>query len=1063
MYLYQSNHLELLFSQLATILAEPLNNDPFATEIIVVQNQGMAKWVNQQIALSHGIAANLDFPLPARFIWDIFQCQLGALPEQSSFERSIFLWRLFTLLPDVVDRPQFKALRGYLEDDADKIKRYQLALTLSDLYDQYLVYRPDMLAQWEQGLDEHWQAILWRQLIAETDDVHRGTLFQQFRESTDQPQTTNTLLPERICLFGINSLAPAYLEVVARVSRQTTVHMFHLSPCRHYWGDLVSAQQLAKIRKKWQPAHAEKISPYYEPGNPLLASLGTAGQEFFRQLIEYDPEDKALYADNNDAFLLGHLQNDILHLKDRTTRENELLPLNTEDHSVQFHCCHSPLREVQVLHDRLLDMFSQLPDLRPADILVMAPDIEQYTPAIRGIFGAADSSKRIPWSISDQSTMQERPLARTFLDLLGLLDSRFTAPEIMNLLEAPTVQERFGLDQVTLPRLRQWIKESGIRWGLDDEQRHHLNLPGDENHSWQFGLDRLLLGYLMGREQVILQQIVTYPDLGEDDIEPLGSLTAVTAALKDWYSRTRVPLPLKVWGQNLHCLLDDFFAPDFDVEGLRILREAIIDLEEQATLAGCSEEVDLGLVTQYFENRLSQPAGGQAFLTGRATFCNMVPMRSIPFRVICLLGMNDLAFPRSQRPAAFDLIAATPLLGDRCRRSDDRYLFLEALLSTRDLLYISWVGRDLHDNTLLPPSVVVSELMDYIDRGFKTTTQPSSVTLLTEHPLQPFSSKCFDGTPIKASYAEEWLPVNTTNAPSPFLATPLHQEDTKQPDIDIVHLVRFWRHPVRYFLQQQLGVQLYEKDNTLEDAEPFTLDGLEKFHLGQFTANQFIQGDSTARVFELCNGIGLLPQGGFGLNQYQTISTQSLQIIETLQPLMTQPLEPLAIDLTINGCRLKGRLTNLYTSGRITWRSSSLKAATLIELWIYHLLLNLTAHSTLPAVTIHAEKNHAITLAPVKDPAPQMAQLVAGYLQGLCEPLPFYPQTSLAWAQAKPGNEQRDALRQWQGNMYLPGEQEDPAYQIALATSDPFPPRFIELAQLFLPLLEQMEDFNAPA
>ncbi len=473
MYIYQSNRLETLCDGLYQVLATPLT-DPLKPEIIVVQNPGMARWLSQHIAEQTGIAAHLHFPLPATFIWDIFSSTLGKLPDLSLFSRDVLLWRILSALDQLLSEPSMAEIAAYLHDDPDASKRFQLAGKITDLFDQYLVYRPDMLLKWEQGTDTHWQAVLWRRLT-DTDSMHRAALLEQFITAGKKEQLQTKNLPERVCLFGINSLAPSALAVIAAISKFTQVHIFHLSPCRQAWDDILPERLLAMKRQSWRNQGLDDISEYFSSGNPLLASMGAMGQEFFSLLMELNPVEVDLYTQPKTDSLLNVIQGDILDLHDRS--KDVLLPFNADDPSIRFHNCHSPMREVQVLHDRLLDLFTADPDLKPKDILVMAPDINAYAPLVSGVFGSARDHLRIPWSIADRSAHTEQPVIDAFLGLLELMAGRFTAPEVVALLENRALLQKFDLLEDDIPALRTAVQQAGIRWGLNQQQRKAWTTP----------------------------------------------------------------------------------------------------------------------------------------------------------------------------------------------------------------------------------------------------------------------------------------------------------------------------------------------------------------------------------------------------------------------------------------------------------------------------------------------------------------------------------------------------------------------------------------------------------
>jgi exodeoxyribonuclease V gamma subunit len=1024
----------------------------------------MARWLSQHIALQTGIAANLAFPLPATFFWDIFAHTLNDLPDLSAFDRNILLWRVLAELEDLTAAPAMEEIGTYLQDDEDGSKKFQLASKITDLFDQYLVYRPDMLLEWEKGSDNHWQAELWRKLTA-GDSIHRATLLKRFSDAAASGKLQTDNLPKRIAFFGINSLAPAYLEIINQIGDLTDIHMFQLSPCRQAWDDILPERLLAMKRQTWRLQGLDDISSYFTSGNPLLASMGATGREFFCQLMQLDPLETDLYEQPGTPSLLGTIQADILDLRDRSLEPATLL--DPDDDSIRFHCCHSPMREVQVLHDRLLDLFAADPDLKPADILVMAPDIDLYAPAVAGVFGAVPDKLRIPWSIADRSLRGRQPVIDSFSGLLELVTSRFTAPEVMVLLENPAILQKFAVSKNDLPAIRRHIKNAGIRWGLDRQQREQQGMADSADHTWEFGIERLLLGAVTGPLSAPFQDIMPCSGMINNTGPWLGGLTAFIRELQQLQRRLHNRYSPTEWSAILLHILTDFFDPADsiqDQEGLLMLRETINDFADYCVQAEFNTPVSLSLIRHHFARLLVEPAGGQAFLSGRVTFCNMVPMRSLPFKVIVLLGMNDKDYPRSQRPPAFDLIAQKMRLGDRSRRDDDRYLFLEALLSARNHLVLSWVGRDLQQNSPLPPSVVVAELRDYINRSRQTDTEQTASELLTvEYPLQPFSRHCFDGSPNIGSYTEAWLPAAGLQDDEIFISNPLADPDPNPQKVVIEQLVRFWNHPVKFFLTHRLGLRLYEDDDLLPESEPFQLDGLEQYRInGELTA-ALMAGENPQLLFRQLQAAGELPMGGFGTILFQDLQKKASSLFQKARPLLKDPAEPCDFDLSPAGLQVNGRLTSLYSTGRICYRAAVLKPQDIMQLWTYHLILTLVRPDGVEPVSIHAATDTTIIFGPVDNPEAELVPLLRYYRQGLSAPLHFYPRASHAWATAKTDDTRMNKASQAWHTGYNRGEEEDPAYDIGLRGQNPLDEQFTELAALFLPILEYMEVYHATA
>ena len=1059
--LYQSNRLETLFSALCATLAEPLA-DPLAPEIVVVQNPGMARWLSQHIALETGIAAHFEFPLPATFIWNIFKETLGELPDLSGFDRSVLLWRIPALLDELLSDPSMAEIAGYLQGDDDDSRKFQLAGKITDIFDQYLVYRPDLLAAWENGDDKQWQSLLWRRLTTD-NAMHRAALFHRFIETAEAGLLSTQRLPQRVCFFGLNSLAPASLSVIEQISPLVNIHIFHLSPCKQAWDDIMPERLLAVKRQKWCNQNLDDISSYFSTGNPLLASMGAMGQEFFSLLMQLDHEDLELYEQPDTTSLLGTIQEDILTLHDRTRTPSP--PPDPTDNSIAFHCCHSPMREIQVLHDRLLDLFAADPDLKPADILVMAPDINGYAPFVSGVFGSAAGNLQIPWSIADRQGSAGQPVIEGFLGLLELVSSRFTAPEVTALLENPAILHAFNLQEQDFSVLRTSIRNGGIRWGLNQNQRKAQGTDDSNLHTWDFGLQRLLLGYITGPMDAPVQDIMPCSSTLNDTGTWLGSLTDFISKLQALQQTLRKPHTPESWAEILQGLLQDFLtgtATIQDQDGLLTLRAAIADFSACCAKAEFNEPISLAIIRSHFNSQLAEPAGGQAFLSGRVTFCNMVPMRSVPFKVIWLLGMNDMDYPRSQRPPAFDLMAAHPRLGDRSRRDDDRYLFLESILSARSQLAISWIGRDQQENRELPPSVVVAELRDYIDRGWPSGLQDTATSqlLTTQYPLQPFSRRCFDGNPKTASYAALWLPALDNPPDNVFINKPLPAPDHNLQEIDLARLVRFWNHPVRFFLEQCLGLRLHAADELLPESESFALDFLEQYLLGQKLVTTLLKGDDLQVPFQRLLAAGDLPRAGFGKILFHDMSDTATALVDNVKPLIAEPAEAVEINLQFDDILLKGWLNALYSTGRVSCRPATLKARDLLQLWIQHLVLCLRRPADVALNSFHAATDTIICFQEVDDAKAQLHALLNRFCQGHLEPLHFYPKTSHAWAATDDDHRMKKAEASWYSG-WTRGEEEDPAYALALRGLNPLDDQFEQLAALFLPIIAATEVYHA--
>lgn len=1020
---HYGNGLEGLAARLAAVLREdPL--PPLEAEWVVTSGNGMGRWLSLFLACELGVCSQVRFPLPGGFVWQVWRAALPELPETSAFSAPVLLWRIDALLGEGEPPADFAAyLRG-----GDGPRRFDLARELAELYDRYLIYRPDWIGAWEAGEGDDGVAQLWRRLAGQGGE-HRARLWDRVRERLAQPLPLEGL-PRRVMVFGLSSLAPLYWETLRLAAAHVDVQVFILNPCREYWGDIRSPKALAREERAGRGLHGEV-------GNPLLASWGRLGRDFLDMVLEADPVIEEAFAEPGEGSLLACLQSDILHLQDRSG-EGGAKPADPMDCSVQVHVCHGPLRELEVLHDRLLALFEAEPGLTPDQVLVMTPDLPRYAPYIEAVFGPAPSERWIPYQVAD-APLGEDAWVSAFLALLDLAGGRFAVTEVLALLDREPVRARFGLDGLDLETVRAWLREAGIRWGRD--------LAPEGAHSWRAGLDRLILGYaLPGAGRRLFDGILPYDGVeGADGARTLGALATFAETVFDFDRWTAQDRPPAEWAQSLGEWAGRFL--DDTAGALGPLRGQLGRMAEEAEAAGARMAVPFAVVRDHLRRVLGGAEGGRPFLAGGVTFAAMVPMRSVPAEVVCLIGLDDGVYPRQQRPAAFDRMAREPRRGDRSRREDDRYLFLEALLSARKVFYLSYVGRDIRDNAVMPPSVLVSELLDYVTGAY-------GASIVTEHPLQAFSRRYFDGSPGLFSYDAELASARRAGGretPRPFAAEPLSAGATGG-EVDFARLREFWRAPARFFCRWTLGLHLEEGEALLADREPFTLDGLERWQLGQQVLDLVRHGVEAEEALDILRN-GTLPPALPGDLRYWRERREALRFSEHLDTLQKGVPGPSEFDLDIGPWRLCGSLDGLGPEGRLAYRYGKERPSDLLDLWLNHLVLQLVAGGHWSRLL---SQDGLRELPPVPEPEAraQLGILLDLHGSGQGEPLPFFPKASRACARAFPskgeGGAQAAALRAWAPD----GEGDDPYVRLAFRDQEPLGARFRELAlAVFGPLL----------
>lgn len=1087
---YHSNRLDVLEALMEFIVERERLDDPFEPEMILVQSTGMAQWLQMTLSQKFGIAANIDFPLPASFIWDMFVRVLPEIPKESAFNKQSMSWKLMTLLPQLLEREDFTLLRHYLTDDSDKRKLFQLSSKAADLFDQYLVYRPDWLAQWEtghlvEGLGEAqaWQAPLWKALVEYTDELgqprwHRANLYQRFIETLESATTCPPGLPSRVFICGISALPPVYLQALQALGKHIEIHLLFTNPCRYYWGDIKDPAYLAKLLTR-QRRHSfeDRELPLFrdsenagqlfnsdgeqDVGNPLLASWGKLGRDYIYLLSDLESSQELdAFVDVTPDNLLHNIQSDILELENRAvagvnieefSRSDNKRPLDPLDSSITFHVCHSPQREVEVLHDRLLAMLEEDPTLTPRDIIVMVSDIDSYSPFIQAVFGSAPADRYLPYAISDRRARQSHPVLEAFISLLSLPDSRFVSEDVLALLDVPVLAARFDITEEGLRYLRQWVNESGIRWGIDDDNVRELELPATGQHTWRFGLTRMLLGYAMESAQGEWQSVLPYDESSGLIAELVGHLASLLMQLNIWRRGLAQERPLEEWLPVCRDMLNAFFLPDAETEAAMTL----IEQQWQAIIseglgAQYGDAVPLSLLRDELALRLDQERISQRFLAGPVNICTLMPMRSIPFKVVCLLGMNDGVYPRQLAPLGFDLMSQKPKRGDRSRRDDDRYLFLEALISAQQKLYISYIGRSIQDNSERFPSVLVQELIDYIgqshylpgDEALNCDESEARVKahLTCHHTRMPFDPQNYQPGNLQ-SYAREWLPAASQagKAHSEFVQPlPFTLPET----VPLETLQRFWAHPVRAFFQMRLQVNFRTEDSEIPDTEPFILEGLSRYQINQQLLNVLVEQDDAERLFRRFRAAGDLPYGAFGEIFWET-QCQEMQQLADRVIACRQPGQSMEIDLACNGVQITGWLPQVQPDGLLRWRPSLLSVAQGMQLWLEHLVYCASGGNGESRLFLRKDGEWRFPPLAAEQALHYLSQLIEGYREGMSAPLLVLPESGGAWLKTC-YDAQNDAmldddstlqkartkfLQAYEGNMMVRGEGDDIWYQ----------------------------------
>lgn len=1048
--------IEHLAAAAARLIAEQPLASPFKKEIFIVQTDGMSRWLSLELAEHNGIFAGAEFLSP-NGILSICEALLGTEEsEKSPFGTELLPWAVMKAM-DEIKNPE---LVNYIEN-GDKIRdgglrRLQIALGAADVLEQYAMYRPELLKSWSEGrvcfaqksaaagvpgaFHEAWQMELWQSLNGLYGDkgVNGYERIQSIlRGLAELEKADEKRIPERLICFGISVLPERYIELLGALSKFIPVYLFYTTPCRYYWGDIVSPRTKEALELKMNERMRKSGRTagdgdwHYEIGNELLSVFGKAGRDFLYCLynadINFDEPELLNRTDESgeEALkLLESIQSDIRNMKNRTSLEGRGL-FEKNDSSICFASCHSPMRETEALQDYLLSLFNEKPNdgdepLMPKDILVMCSDIEGYAPYIEAVFGTPSSKKGdgryIPYSIADRPIAGTGDVVPVFLKLLDLFESRFEASEMIALLDSEALRGKFGLTEEDAEILSGRIGEAGIRWGIDAEFLRELELNGEfDANTWRQGLDRMLAGYaILPAEEFLYNGIAPHGGMEGEHASLLGRLCSFFNKIAEGLDAARSPKSLSLWEEFLLHLIDNFFEDSYDNSGeLEFIKNRIGLLSDAEEKCGLKSDISFRVIKAYIRDRLVWDINTRSFITGGVTFCSMMPMRSIPFRVICMIGMNDGAFPRRNSPLPFDLMAAEAKRGDRNVRESDKYLFLETVMSARERLYISYVGRSVKDNSLLLPSSAVIAFRDYIDRAYICADESCGISelLTTEHPLQGFSDKYFDGKSRLFSFREDNLEAakavhrRVLYKSADYAHTGLNPVGAEA--VSIEEFTGFFKNTCRFFLYTNLNVDLEADTNPAENREPFEIESLDKYKMKSDILSRLLAGAESTELKKAYTAMGKLPPGNMGSAAFDEILDNMLIFKERLDKLISEKErneENIKLSLK-RGPALGGRI-GLYDSGLIMYRPSEVKAKDRLSVWIKHLT---ACGAGLMTDSRYLGTDLLIVLKPVpKSKALDILNAMAGlYMDGFVRAIEFFPETSWTLWKYKNENEEK--------------------------------------------------------
>ncbi|GAB4154594.1 MAG: exodeoxyribonuclease V subunit gamma [Planctomycetota bacterium] len=1062
-----SNRLEHLVDALADDLArEPLS--PLENETILVPGQGIARWIRMELARRHRISASLEMPFPSAFLDGLCAALLPGEPQAPLTGEPLAL-----CIHRLLGREDLELgpARDYCRVDPDGSRRWQLAHRLASAFESYRLFREDLLLSFAAngaGDGEHgpWQAALWRALLADAGHPRQAHRFAFLRDALADEKRAASALPRRVFVFGIASLPFGLLSLLAAIARIRTVTLYAPKPSPHYFGDLRVAGDGGS--------------------SSLLKSFAEESRVFFDQLVdlgvEDSPEDFLGDADpepREPATLLEALQRDIFCVRRRGRRGEDLpLELPAGDDSLTVHDCHSPMREMEVLRDRLLLAMERDPALRPSDVLVLIPDIETYAPFVHAAF--APVQDLLPYRVADRSPAADRPAVALVLRILSSASTRVTSRDISGLLEDPLLLGAFDLYPADLPAIRSWIDRAAIRWGIDTEHRRSFaDMPEVRAGTWEEGIDRLLFGFAAGPGCELVSGILPAADRTAARANVLARFAALAGWLLERIRAARVPLPIRAWCALCQSIADDLFRLASDQDGASLLREALVAARRHAETARSTEPIPLSSWLDLLQRELASLGARTGFLTGAVTFAALRPLRLVPARVVAIAGLSADAFPRRDGTIAFDLLRHQKRRGDPDRRAADRQLFLDAILAARERMILTFVGRSRSDGSLIAPSVVLEELLDHIDQAFRFAGRegPARRNIVILHPPQAFSRRYRDGSDARlVTYAPL---VRSRPLSIPAEARPERPVPDEDRRIDLGDLADFWTSPARDFCRTAVGLRLPERDPDFPEREAFEEDHRTLFRIREELVQRLLAGDTAEHLIESLAASGRFPPLALGERKIAEVVLEASDLAARVQ--RAGELARRRIRLRLQCCELVGALDGLAAGKTVFWRPGRIrtsgrpKVSFALGAWVRHVAASATAPHCAVSHWIGADEE--ILVAPPAAPLEVLENLAKGYLSGRRRLLPFLASFSLEFAvRSRKGTPAPKILaslrREFSGSFGAVGDEADggrlPSLpgalrlnryeRLAFRDIDPFGEEFCVLARaVFDPLLDALE------
>lgn len=1015
---YKSNNLNTLLSKVCKIIVKKPLYNIFQKEIFINENKVLFQYINIFIANKIGISANFKLYHPSNFIWKLFNIVLPVNNIKNFFTRSSMIFMIMKL----IDK------NFCFKDITQKnrtIKKFKFAFLMAEIFQQYLIYRPNWINMWEQGQDtenisqhDKWQIELWNKLIFynkkhNSECLHFANAFFLFNSLIKTKKIKKKCIPSRCFIFSSFALNPCYIKIFKKISMYTDVYLFHMTP----FENSIFACKLPKDSRQLLKKDAnnslvqlwgkyEKIYSYYIFNYKYLKLINC-----FKKVQKLN--------------ILNNIQNDILRNKNNEKKRVIYL----KDNSISINICFNKHNEIEVLHKTLLVFLNQNKDISPGDIVVTSTNIDDYVPYINSVFKSIENEKKIPFFISKKYSKTTKIILSIFNKILNLSNSRFNNEEILELLDIPEIAKKFNISEDEIDILYRWIEQANIRWAIDKKHKKDLGLPENHENTWLYGIKKLFLSYSMNDKKSIWNNILSCTYINNSQSELIGKLFEFINILNKWRKKLLRSQFLVYWTSLSESLMHDFVYENKKTKkSIEIINKTWIKMINDSLLSNYKKRISIDILKKNFFYIIKN-INPQKFSPGVINFCYTNSVYCIPFKIICIIGANNQSSEKKNNIDDFNLLNVHPLVGDYDIQKKKYYLFLQSIVCAQNFFYMSYVGYSINNDIEKRPSIFIDQLFNYIALNFYLKNHDCLNMIQNKKKIfNHFFKKQKKEFFYKKIYIFKKTSLEFNNKKS------IKQHEYK---INLTELINFWKNPIRYFFNMQLNIKLNCNNRNINTTEPFQINALDRFLINTILLNKIIKNKDITEIYKHYNLSGILPYNLFG-KIFLKKQTKEMRKIAVLASHFMDHSEEKKFNLKIQKYQLFGVLSEVQKTGLLRWKSNIINHKDQISLWLEHLVY--CAIGGLGESKIIGKKNKMLFFSSLHANLAKsyLSNYITGYIKGTQKPL-LLTKSGTIWinqvydTKKKCMSDQDDIkkkgyaklLQTWQGNNFYQGEKED--------------------------------------